>query len=47
MEHFHKITPERWKIKEWKNLTTLPGSYTYYLHLLFAINLSKGNRNIG
>ena len=31
MQHFHKICPERWKIEELKNLTTLSGNYTYYL----------------
>ena len=38
MLHCHKISPERWEIEEFKNLTTLPGSYTFYLRLLFAIN---------
>ena len=28
---FYKISPERWKIEELKNLITLPGIYTYYL----------------
>ena len=30
---FHKIIPERWKIEELKNLTTLSESYTYCLGL--------------
>ena len=34
MKHFHKISPERWKIEELKSLTTLPGSHTYYLGLM-------------
>ena len=35
MYRFHKISPERWKIEELKNLTTLPGSYAFYLCLFF------------
>ena len=31
MCHFHKISPETWKIEELKNLTTLPESYTNYI----------------
>ena len=31
--HFCEISPERQKIEELKNLTTLSGSCTYYLHL--------------
>ena len=44
--HFHKISPERWKNEELKNLT-LPRSYTYYLELLVIHNKFVHNRNIG
>ena len=37
-EHFHKISPERQKIEDLKNLTTLPGSDTYYLGLFVIYN---------
>ena len=48
MQHFHIISPKRWKIEELKNLATSPGRYTYYLGL-FVIRdeLSRGNKNIG
>ena len=38
MQHFHKISSERQKIEELKNLTTLRGNYTYYLGMFVSRN---------